>query len=116
VQFTTPSGNITCGMAGPATTASVSCLVAEASYPTPDKPAECRLNWAATALSIAAGRAHRGLCLGGAPFPPVSTVLQYGSRLRYGPLACRSDAAYLACADVDTGHGFEVSRTVAKTY
>lgn len=116
VQFTTPSGNITCGMAGPATTASVSCLVAEASYPTPDKPADCPLNWAATALSIAAGRAHRGLCLGGAPFPPVSSVLPYGSTLRYGPIACRSDAAYLACADVDTGHGFEVSRTVVKTY
>ena len=61
-------------------------------------------------------RLKKASIVGGAPFPPVSTVLQYGSTLRYGPLACRSDAAYLACADVDTGHGFEVSRTVAKTY
>lgn len=116
VEFTTPSGNISCGMTGSARQVSLACDVIQHAYPLPPRPASCHLNWGSGWLSIGAGRVAQGMCLGGPPFDPVSSVLPYGSRLRHGSLACRSESAFLACADVRTGHGFAVNRTTLKTY
>jgi hypothetical protein len=115
-EFTTPSGNISCGMTGSAGSVSLACDVLQHAYAVPTKPASCQLNWGSGWLSLEVGKVVQGLCLGGPPFDPVSTVLPYGSTLRHGSLACRSDSAFLACADVTTGHGFAVNRTTLKTY
>lgn len=114
-EFTTPSRNIACAIAGPGDSAGVSCSVRDYSYETTKRPATCHLNYAPGWVSLDARAAHRGLCLGGPPFAPVSRILPYGSRLKLGDFACRSESAYLACADVRTGHGFTVNRTTLKT-
>jgi hypothetical protein len=115
-EFTTPSGNIVCGMMGAASTVSVTCLVIQHTYPTPPTPSSCHLNWVASSLSILSGEVSRGLCLGGEPFDPISTVLPYGSTLRHGSLACRSESAFLSCVDLATRHGFAVNRAEVRTY
>jgi hypothetical protein len=115
-EFSTPSGNISCGMTGAADTVSLACDVSRHAYAAPPKPASCHLNWGAGWLSIDAEKVVQGLCLGGPPFDPVSSVLPYGSTLRHGSLACRSESAFLACADLTSGHGFAVNRTTLKTY
>lgn len=116
VEFTTPSGNISCGMIGPAGTATLACEVLQHAYAAPPRPASCHLNWGSGWLSIETHTVVRGLCLGGPPFDPISSVLPYGSTLRQGTVACRSESAFLACADVNSGHGFAVNRTTLDTY
>jgi hypothetical protein len=113
-EFSTPSGNISCGILGTGT--EVMCSVKDYSYPTPPRPADCHLNYAPGWVSLSSSGVTRSLCLGGPPFPPVSRTLAYGSTLSDGPMTCRSEAAFLACADTGTGHGFAVSRTTLTTY
>jgi hypothetical protein len=50
------------------------------------------------------------------PFEPYSNVLPYGSTIQQGAFACRSESAFLACADVKTQKGFIVSKTEFRTY
>jgi hypothetical protein len=114
-EFTTPSGNIACGIVGPGSIAQVSCSVARFSYPTPAKPATCHLNYAPGWVSLDSRGVTRAQCLGGPPFAPVSRTLPYGTTLRQGSFACRSGSAYLACVDLRTGHGFTVNRTTLRT-
>jgi hypothetical protein len=116
VEFTTPSGNVSCGIIGSASTASLACEVLQHAYAAAPRPASCRLNWGSGWLSIETHKVVRGLCLGGPPFDPISSVLPYGATLQQGTLTCRSESAFLACADVSTGHGFAVNRTTLKTY
>jgi hypothetical protein len=122
IEFTTPSGNIACGLdtavpgGGAASALSLACVVTSFAGATPPKPSSCTLNWAPSWFSIENGRVTRGLCLGGPPFDPISPALPYGSTLRSGELACRSDAGFLACVDLTTRHGFAVNRTTATTY
>ena len=113
-EFTTPSGNISCGLALEGV--GVMCSVSSYTYPTPSRPASCHLNYAAGWISLDPSGVSRGLCLGGPPFPPVSHTLAYGSTLASGRVACRSEAAFLACADTRSGHGFVVSRSELHTY
>ena len=125
-EFSTPSGNIACGMfgatgatgatGGAAGAGEVACTVARFSFSTPPKPASCQMNWGASWLSIQSGQVVRGLCLGGPPFAPISTVLPYGSTIAHGSLTCRSESAFLACADTSSGHGFAVDRATARIY
>ncbi len=115
IEFMTPSGNIACGFAvGSGRAGPLSCDVAHYTYATQTKP--CNLNYAPGWVSLTSAGAQRGACLGGPPFAPYSEVLPYGASLQNGTFACRSDAAFLACADVNTGHGFAVNRTTLRTY
>ncbi|MBN9621092.1 MAG: hypothetical protein J0H43_15410 [Actinobacteria bacterium] len=114
-EFTTPSGNIACGITGTGSS-EVACQVRQHSYPDPPKPASCTLNWASGWLSLGADGVTRGLCLGGPPFASVSNVLPYGSTIGVATMSCRVETEYLACADLTTGHGFAVSRSEYQTY
>lgn len=113
-EFTTPSGNISCGILGSGV--QVTCSVKDYSFATPPRPANCQLNYAPGWVSLDSSGVTRSLCLGGPPFAPISRTLSYGSTLSEGQLSCRSEAAFLACADTGTGHGFVVNRTVLTTY
>jgi hypothetical protein len=91
-EFTTPSGNIACGITV-AGAAEVSCAVTGPDYPPPHKPRNCHLNFAPGWLNLTARNVTRGQCLGGLPFPPVSHLLPYGYSIQLGQMSCRSDAA-----------------------
>ncbi len=114
LQFTTPSGNIHCGILGP--DPEVVCDVERYSYATPPRPASCELNYAPGYISLLSSGVKQSLCLGGPPINSVSHTLSYGTTLVQGRLACRSEAAFLACADTGTAHGFVVSRTSLYAY
>ena len=112
IEFRTPSRNISCGL----TSTRVLCDVTRYSFPTPARPRTCQLNYGPSWVDLGAKRVTRGLCLSGPPFPPISRVLPYGSRLRAGAFACRSEPEFLACADLRTGRGFAVNRTTLRVY
>lgn len=112
-EFVTPSGNITCGIVG---ADDVECSVDQHSWSAPPRPSGCQLNWSASWLTLNTGAVIRGACLGGPPFAPYGAVLPYGSTLQDGSITCRSESAFLACANVATGHGFAVNRSSLRTY
>jgi hypothetical protein len=114
--FTTPSGNIACGLTGAARDVTVECEVRHYSFAAPRRPSTCNLEWGAGWIGIADGSTTQGLCLGGPPFPPVSRTLPYGSTITRGTLGCRSEPGFLACADLSDGHGFAVDRSAVRVY
>ncbi len=115
-SFSTPSGNISCGLfsLGGAT---VLCFVEENSWP-PVAAQACNDAGDFTDRSVAASLegVRRGGCFSEAPFPMPGKVLPYGSTISNGPVACRSESGFLACAHLATGNGFVISRAIFHTY
>jgi len=114
VSFSTPSGNISCGFA--ITDTWVMCWVDKNSWPTIAAKTCEDGDWNANWVTAAKGGVKRGACLSEQPFPMPGEVLPYGSFLSIGQIACRSEATFLACANLPTGNGFVVSKATLQTY
>jgi hypothetical protein len=102
--FTTPDGNIGCAMY----LGYARCDIGERSWQPPPKPDSCGLDWG------------KGFELGGTgPARPVcaadtlvgsDVVLEHGTASKMGPVLCKSSEAGVRCSNLDTGHGFSLSR------
>ena len=119
-EFNTPSGNITCTISDDViknpTSAAMSCLAQQGPV-IPPKPASCQMDWAGYfGFSTRGGGVTIGACVGGPSFGPTTQVLAYGSSIQQTGIRCRSESGFLACADLNTGHGFAVNRDMIKTY
>lgn len=112
LTFTSPSGNVTCDLrpAGTATKPQVICAVVDLAQRKP-RPASCGLNWAPGIASVTGSDLQVGLCVGGPPLPRYGRTLPYGSTLTLGPLVCRGDPRFVACADTSATAGFLADRT-----
>jgi hypothetical protein len=115
-SFSTPSGNISCGLwtAGGAT---VLCFIKEDTWP-PITAQACNDFGDFTDRSVAAfaDGVRRGDCFSEAPFTFPGKVMPYGSTISNGSVACRSESWFLACAHLPTGNGFVISRAIYHPY
>jgi hypothetical protein len=114
ISFSTPSGNISCGFALGDNW--VACWVDENSWPSvPEKACEDG-EWVPDWVEASNAGVRRGACLSEQPFPMPGEVLPYGSSVYIGAIGCRSEATYLACANMSTGNGFVISKAIYHTY
>jgi hypothetical protein len=115
-SFTTPSGNISCGVFGP-TSAAVLCFIVEDSWPSvPAQTCNDFGGWTDKSVTAATSGVRRGDCFSEQPFPMPASVLPYGSTISNGSTACRSESAFLACAHLGSGNGFVIARAIFHTY
>jgi hypothetical protein len=114
-SFSTPSGNISCGLFG--AQLAVLCLVKENSWPSvPDQACEDAGDWTTSSVAASGEGVKRGDCFSEQPFPMPGTVLPYGRTISDSFVACRSEPDFLACANLSTGNGFAISKTSYHTY
>jgi len=112
-SFSTPSGNISCGfpLVGPW----VMCWINQNSWPSVP-PVSCKIgDWNPTWVTASSDGVKRGACTSEQPFPMPGKVLPYGSTISSGPVTCRSESAFLACAHVGVA-GFAIAKTIYQTY
>jgi hypothetical protein len=115
-SFSTPSGNISCGVFGPSS-AAVLCFVDENSWPSVTAQTCSNFgDWTDHSLTTSSSGVRRGDCFSEQPFPRPGNVLPYGSTISNGSVACRSESAFLACAHLGSGNGFVIARAILRTY
>ena len=115
-QFHTPDGNIGCALlAGKESRGGEArCDIRRHSWPTPKKPASCELDYGG-GLSVGAhGRA--GFVCAGDTTLNQGRKLPEGGAVAVGPYRCENLGEAVRCVNRDTGHGFKLSRTVAKRF
>jgi hypothetical protein len=115
-SFSTPSGNLMCGLFGSPSAAAM-CFAQADSWPALTSPG-CNDfgDWTPNEVVAATSGVRRGACFSEQPFPMPGNVLPYGKTLSNGLVACRSESAFLACAHLSTGNGFVISRAIYHTY
>lgn len=112
--FKSPTGNIACLFSVGATT-TVRCDLAQLNRSFTTAPKDCDLEWG-DSFEISSG-ARRGAlgCHGDTVIDPQAEVLDYGSTLRFGDIACVSSKAGMTCRTAQ-GHGFTVSRKMQSLF
>ena len=107
-RFQSGTRNIACAM----TSTEVRCDIAEHSWTAPPQPADCEWDWG-NGLSVRAG---------GATFTCASdtvlgegAVLSYGTSVTHGQFGCTLLSTHVECRNA-AGHGFVLSRQIAKTF
>lgn len=110
-KFKSPSGNINCmyeqGQAG---SAWMSCQIGDKSYPRPANARDCGGGGAGdNAIRLVQGKGSNWLCAGDYWGDGAST-LAYGEHNVTGSFRCSSTAAGIECRDLDTSHGFRLSK------
>ncbi|MFN8081630.1 MAG: DUF6636 domain-containing protein [Kineosporiaceae bacterium] len=107
-RFQSGTRNIACAM----TSTEVRCDIAAHTWTAPPQPAECEWDWG-NGLNVRTG---------GAAFTCASdtvlgegTVLPYGTSVRHGQFVCTLLTSHVECRN-RAGHGFVLSRQIAKTY
>jgi hypothetical protein len=103
VQFVTPSKNIACAATGDG----LRCDIAGHDWPLPPRPKDCDADWGAGAQL--GTTASIGICASDSANGG-TTVVAYGSAVRYRDFRCDSAPAGLRCVNLTTGHGFLLSR------
>jgi hypothetical protein len=109
--FRSPTGNIVCRM----TPTDATCGLRDFSYTPPPEPANCNPGWGHV-LSVVLAGPGRFTCEDQIPASPDSPVLRYGFEFRDSPFACFSSAAGFVCINLQTRHGFGVSRERYRTF
>jgi hypothetical protein len=114
--FHSPDGNIGCAMifGSESRGGEARCDIAEHEWPTPPTPKSCPLDYG-NGLFVGPRRKAGFVCAGdtalhqGKPLP-------VGQAIELGPYKCKSLAGAMRCLNRDTGHGFKLSRQVAKRF
>jgi hypothetical protein len=113
-SFSTPSGNISCGFA--LTDSWVLCWIGTNSWPSIPKPTCNEGDWGPNWVNASGDGVKRGACLSEQPFPMPGMVLPYGRSISNGSIECRSESAFLACANLSTSNGFAIAKAIYHTY
>lgn len=104
-RFATPSRNIACQLSAE----SARCDVAQRSWQTPPKPADCAGDYGGGATLSGSGSGAL-TCAGDTVADPSLVVLDYGQGVRFDDVVCVSRETGLRCQNTATGHGFRVAR------
>jgi hypothetical protein len=110
-HFTSPSGNIGCVI----DTGGVRCDIAERNWSPPPRPADCNLDYG-HGISIGAGKPARVVCAGDTTIGSGGEPLAYGDAIAAGPMRCESAQSGITCRDVESGHGFSISREAYRLF
>jgi hypothetical protein len=113
-SFTTPSGNISCGLFEEERL--VSCFIEENSWPAVSAQACEDGEWTDVGVRASASGVERGGCYSEQPFLYPATALPYGATISDTFTACRSESAFLACVNLSSGNGFVIAKTIYHTY
>ncbi len=106
--FTSPSGNISCGILD----GNAGCLVFDNSWDVPPPDEYCDATWGGS-VEVENGPG-RLTCVGG--LLADGPALPYGYEIEHGPILCRSDETGVTCDNLTTGHGFKVNRASFNLY
>jgi hypothetical protein len=104
IGFISPTGNVAC-MIDPTW---VRCDILDNDWSPPPRPADCDFDYG-QGISLRPGSPAEFVCAGDTAFGP-DEVLPYGESIAAGVLACDSADSGFTCRDVETGHGFSISR------
>ncbi len=115
VVFTSPSGNILCGIFdddSPGARCDMRTLTP--SYTTP--PADCEQDWGAYFWIGAHGRSGELICVGDIVADPESApVLSYGRHITFAGVTCQSEESGVTCTNA-AGHGFTIAKANQRIY
>jgi hypothetical protein len=104
VGFASPSRNIGCYM----DRTQVRCDIRNRDWRPPARPRWCPLDYGQGLIVSQHGRGHY-VCAGDTALDHQRT-LPYGSSIRRGPFRCTSLRSGMRCVNLDTQHGFKLSR------
>jgi len=113
-MFHTPGGNIGCGLLTGGREGSARCDIRRRSWKAPPKPHSCPVDYGNGLVVGNRGKA-KFTCAG-------DTILGQGGVLRVGGVArlgrfrCKSLRGAVRCVNRRTGHGFKLSRKVARRF
>jgi len=112
-HFASPSGNIASVITKSGDIKSVAsgvrCDIDERDWSPPPRPADCELDYG-HGVVLGVGEAAQLLCAGDTTIGRDSEPLAYGDAITAGPLRCESAQSGITCRDVESGHGFSISR------
>ncbi len=112
-HFASPSGNIACVITSSGDSELVArgvrCDIDERDWLPPPRPADCELDYG-HGVVLGVGEAAELLCAGDTTMGRDSEPLAYGDAITAGPLRCESAQSGITCRDVESGHGFSISR------
>lgn len=111
VSFTSPSGNITCRV----DVDSANCGILEFVFTLPPTPDGCEQGWGHS-FQVRLQGVGEMICASQPPASFGERVLKYGTGLRFASFECDSSPLAILCENLDTGHGFVVSRERFRTY
>ena len=115
-MFHTPDGNIGCALifGKDSQGGGARCDIAQHSWRSPPKPGWCDVDYG-NGLNVGPHRRAEFVCAGDTVLHQ-GGVLKVGAVAKLGPYKCKSLAGAVRCLNRDTGHGFKLSRTVAKRF
>ena len=112
-HFASPSGNIACVITSSGdselVTRGVRCDIDERDWSPPPRPADCELDYG-HGVVLGVGEAAQLICTGDTTIGRNTEPLAYGDAITAGPIRCESAQSGITCRDVESGHGFSISR------
>ena len=108
--YVAPSGNVACLL----DSTFVRCDIIDRDWPLPPRPTDCEFDFG-QGITLAAGGPAELVCAGDTVFGP-DEVLQYDDWVVAGSLRCDSAVDGITCRDLETGHGFFLSRQAYRLY
>lgn len=114
VFFRSPTGNISC-LFDVGEVTEVRCDMAQLNRSFTTPPEDCDLDWGDSFAVAEGDRRGQLFCHGDTVVDPEAEVLDYGSSLSFGGIACLSAKTGITCQNAD-GHGFSLSRKQQKLF
>jgi hypothetical protein len=108
--FVSPTGNVSCMIDADW----ARCDILDNDWAPPPRPADCEFDYG-QGISLAPGEQAEFVCAGDTVFGP-DEVLPYGDSITAGVLRCESAKSGISCRDVQTGHGFSISRQAYRLF
>lgn len=108
--FLSPSGNVSCMIDADW----ARCDIIDRDWSPPARPADCEFDYG-QGISLASGEQAEFVCAGDTTFG-ADEVLPYGESITAAVLECESAESGITCRDVETGHGFSISREAYRLF
>jgi hypothetical protein len=108
--FISPTGNVACTLDADW----ARCDIIARDWAAPARPADCEFDYG-QGISLGPGEQAQFVCAGDTAFGP-DEVLPYGDSIKAGILRCESADSGIACRDIQTGHGFSISREAYRLF
>jgi Family of unknown function (DUF6636) len=114
--FHVPGGNIGCSLifGSGSYGGGARCDIAHHAWKSPPRPHWCDLDYG-DGLTVGAHGRAKFVCAGDTTLHQ-GKVLRVGRAAKLGPFKCRSLPGAVRCVNRDSGHGFRLSRTVARRF
>lgn len=108
--FVSPTGNVSCMIDADW----ARCDIIDRDWSPPPRPADCEFDYG-QGISLAPGEQAEFVCAGDTAFGP-DEVLPYGESITAGVLRCESAELGITCRDIQTSHGFSISREAYRLF